>query len=198
MIDMAFAKKRVEDRKDWLRAFEKGTHVDYNVQSMSYDTFVNQELILFSMADNQRSIPSVMDGLKPSQRKVLFSCFKRNLKKEIKVAQLAGYVSEHSAYHHGEASLNSTIINMAQNFVGSNNINMLFPSGQFGTRIMGGKDAASPRYVFTRLEEISRVLFHPEDDQLVPYQDEDGQVIEPEYYAPVIPTVLVSAKRPSR
>ena len=192
MIDMAFAKKRVEDRKEWLRGFTKGTFVDYKVASMSYDTFVNQELILFSMADNQRSIPHLMDGLKPAQRKVLFACFKRSLKKEIKVAQLAGYVSEHSAYHHGEASLNGTIVGMAQNFVGSNNIGFLFPSGQFGTRIMGGKDAASPRYVFTRLEEVTRALFHPEDDLLLPYQDEDGQVIEPEYYAPVIPTVLVN------
>ena len=192
MIDMAFAKKRVEDRKEWLRGFTKGTFVDYKVASMSYDTFVNQELILFSMADNQRSIPHLMDGLKPAQRKVLFACFKRSLKKEIKVAQLAGYVSEHSAYHHGEASLNGTIVGMAQNFVGSNNIGFLFPSGQFGTRIMGGKDAASPRYVFTRLEEVTRALFHPEDDLLLPYQDEDGQVIEPEYYAPIIPTVLVN------
>ena len=192
MIDMAFAKKRVEDRKEWLRGFTKGTFVDYKVVSMSYDTFVNQELILFSMADNQRSIPHLMDGLKPAQRKVLFACFKRSLKKEIKVAQLAGYVSEHSAYHHGEASLNGTIVGMAQNFVGSNNIGFLFPSGQFGTRIMGGKDAASPRYVFTRLEEVTRALFHPEDDLLLPYQDEDGQVIEPEYYAPIIPTVLVN------
>lgn len=192
VIDMAFAKKRVEDRKEWLRGFSKGTYVDYKVESMSYDTFVNQELILFSMADNQRSIPHLMDGLKPAQRKVLFACFKRNLKKEIKVAQLAGYVSEHSAYHHGEASLNGTIVGMAQNFVGSNNIGFLYPSGQFGTRIMGGKDAASPRYVFTRLEEVTRALFHPEDDQLLPLQEEDGQVIEPEYYAPVIPTVLVN------
>ena len=70
-----------------------------------------------------------MDGFKPSQRKVLFACFKRQLKNEIKVAQLAGYVSEHSAYHHGEMSLNGTIINMAQQFVGSNNVNLLTPSG---------------------------------------------------------------------
>ena len=61
-----------------------------------------------------------MDGLKPSQRKILFCSFKRNLKEAIRVAQLAGYVSEHGAYHHGEASLHGTIINMAQAFVGSN------------------------------------------------------------------------------
>ncbi len=82
-----------------------------------------------------------MDGLKPGQRKVLYACFKRQLKNEIKVAQLAGYVSEHTGYHHGEASLHGTIINMAQDFVGSNNMPLLVPSGQFGTRHMGGKDA---------------------------------------------------------
>ena len=96
-----------------------------------------------------------MDGLKPSQRKILFSCFKRKLTAEIKVAQLSGYTSEHAAYHHGEASLNGAIINMAQDFIGSNNLNLLMPNGQFGTRLDGGKDAASPRYVFTQLMKIT-------------------------------------------
>jgi len=191
-VDMAFSKKRVQDRKNWLTAFVPGTFVDYSVAEMTYEDFVNKELVLFSMADNQRSIPSLMDGFKPSQRKVLFACFKRKLRAEIKVAQLAGYVSEHAAYHHGEMSLNGTIINMAQDFVGANNINLLFPSGQFGTRLQGGKDAASPRYVFTRLEAITRALFHPEDDQLLTYLDDDGQSIEPEYYSPVLPMVLVN------
>ena len=193
VIDMAFSKKRVQDRKRWLTDFEAGTFVDYSVDLMSYNDFVNRELVLFSMADNERSIPSIMDGFKPSQRKVLFACFKRNLsKQEIKVAQLAGYVSEHAAYHHGEQSLNSTIVNMAQDFVGSNNINLLLPSGQFGTRLQGGKDAASPRYIFTRLEEVARLLFHPEDDQLLNYLDDDGQSIEPSYYSPVLPMILVN------
>ena len=192
VIDMAFAKKRVEDRKLWLLSMEPGTHIDYDVETVSYDEFVNKELILFSHADNERSIPHFMDGFKPSQRKVLFACFKRNLKQEIKVAQLAGYVSEHSAYHHGEASLTQTIIGMAQNFVGSNNINLLSPCGQFGTRLMGGKDAASPRYVFTKLENIARCLFHPDDDPLLAYLDDDGQSIEPDFYVPVIPMVLVN------
>ena len=132
--------------------------MDYAIDRITYDNFINRELILFSHADNQRSLPHYMDGFKPSQRKVLFACFKRNLRQEIKVAQLAGYISEHSAYHHGEASLTQTIIGMAQNFVGSNNINLLSPCGQFGTRLLGGKDAASPRYVFTKLEAITRYV----------------------------------------
>jgi len=86
------------------------------------------------MADLQRSIPSMVDGLKPGQRKILFCSFKRNFVKEAKVSQFSGYVSEHSAYHHGEQSLAGTIIGMAQDFVGSNNINLLQPNGQFGTR----------------------------------------------------------------
>lgn len=192
MIEMAFAKKRVEDRKLWLLAMEPGVHIDYKGKHVTYDNFINHELILFSHADNERSIAHFMDGMKPSQRKVLYSCFKRNLRQEIKVAQLAGYVSEHSAYHHGEASLTQTIIGMAQNFVGSNNINLLSPCGQFGTRLMGGKDAASPRYVFTKLENVTRAIFHPDDDALLEYLEDDGQQIEPLYYVPIVPMALIN------
>ena len=117
----------------------------------------------------QRSIPSLVDGMKPGQRKILFACFKRKLKAEIKVAQLAGYVAEHSAYHHGEQSLAMTIVNMAQDFVGSNNINVLMPSGQFGTRLQGGADAASPRYIFTYLSPLTRTLFDESDDAILKY-----------------------------
>jgi DNA topoisomerase-2 len=108
------------------------------------------------------------------------------------VAQLAGYVSEHSAYHHGEASLQGCIVNMAQDFVGSNNIHLLSPIGQFGTRLMGGKDAASARYIFTNLEQLTRRLYDPLDNDVLKYLDEDGQSIEPEWYIPIIPMVLVN------
>ena len=79
-IDMAFAKKRVDDRKNWLLAMDPKVHIDYTVDAITYENFINHELILFSHADNERSIPHVMDGFKPSQRKVLFACFKRNLR----------------------------------------------------------------------------------------------------------------------
>ncbi len=138
LVDMAFNKRRADDRKDWLRQFQAGTFMDHTVEEIRIDDFVNRELILYSLADNIRSIPSSVDGFKPGHRKILFSCFKRNLKNEIKVAQLAGYVSEHSAYHHGEQSLAATIVGMAQNFVGSNNVNVLEPIGQFGTRLQVG------------------------------------------------------------
>lgn len=98
LIDMVFNKKRVGDRKEWLNNLEKDTFLDYSTSrdGMKYSDFINKELILFSKSDNERSIPHIMDGFKPSQRKVLFGCFKRKLKDEIKVAQLAGYVGEHS------------------------------------------------------------------------------------------------------
>jgi len=191
-LELAFSKKKVEERKAWLGGCEDGVFLDQTASHISYSDFVHKELILFSRADLERSIPSVVDGLKPGQRKILYCCFKRNLRADIKVAQLAGYVSEHSAYHHGEASLQATIVGLAQGFVGANNINLLVPQGQFGTRLMGGRDAASARYIYTRLDPMARVLFDERDDALLHYLAEEGQTIEPRWYVPLIPTVLVN------
>ncbi|XP_055923521.1 DNA topoisomerase 2 [Eupeodes corollae] len=203
-IVMAFSKKCIENRKDWLRnhmdeckrrkllglpekyLYTKGT------KSVSYAEFINLELVLFSNADNVRSIPSMVDGFKPGQRKVMFTCFKRNDKREVKVAQLSGSVAEMSAYHHGEVSLQMTIVNLAQNYVGSNNLNLLEPRGQFGTRLTGGKDCASARYIFTIMSPLARLIFHPADDPLLQYEVDDNQKIEPVWYMPIIPMVLVN------
>ncbi|XP_058125449.1 DNA topoisomerase 2 isoform X1 [Anopheles ziemanni] len=203
-ILMAFSKKAIEQRKDWLTAHmeevrhrkQVGLQERYlytkSTKDITYKDFVNLELVLFSNSDNVRSIPCMLDGLKPGQRKVLFTCFKRNDKREVKVAQLAGSVAEMSAYHHGEQSLCSTIVNLAQNYVGSNNINLLYPGGQFGTRLTGGKDSASPRYIFTMLSALTRCIFHPLDDPLLEYQYDDNQRIEPTWYLPIIPMLLVN------
>jgi DNA topoisomerase-2 len=136
-----------------------------------------------------------MDGLKTSLRKILYSAFKKNLTTEIKVAQFSGYVSEHSGYHHGEASLNGAIVGMAQNFVGSNNINLLLPNGQFGTRLQGGKDSASERYIFTQLNKITRSIFPVADDHVLDYLNDDGMPVEPIYYAPIIPMILINGSK---
>ncbi|KAI0564814.1 DNA topoisomerase [Gracilaria domingensis] len=192
MIDLAFNKHRVSDRKEWLSSFAPGTFFNHEEDQLNYTNFVNKELILFSLADNARSIPSIMDGLKPSQRKVLYGCFmRRNFKREIKVLQLAGFVTEKAVYHHGD-SIFPTIVSMAQDFVGSNNVNLLVPAGQFGTRLQGGKDAASPRYIFTMLAPIARALFPKQDDPLLSYLKDEGTVIEPSWYCPIIPLVLVN------
>ncbi len=191
-IDLAFNKKRSDDRKNWLQQYDRNEILDSNDKEVSYNDFIEKEFKHFSNYDLERSIPSICDGFKPSQRKILFSCFKRNLKNEIKVAQLAGYASEHSAYHHGEASLQGTIVKLAQNYVGSNNINYLKPNGQFGTRMLGGKDSASPRYIFTQLNNITFKLFNSSDFPLLRYNDEDGLSIEPKWYLPILPTVLIN------
>ena len=192
-ISLAFHKKRSDDRKVWLSGYNPKRILDIGAGGrVSYTRFVNDELIHFSNADNLRSLPNIIDGLKPSQRKILFGCFKRGLRSEVKVAQLAGYVSEHAAYHHGEASLCSTIVGMAQNFVGSNNLNLLVPQGQFGSRLMGGEDSASARYIFTYLERITDTIFRKEDMGILNYLDDDGTPVEPDHYFPIIPLLLVN------
>ena len=192
-FSLAFSKKRADDRKRWLATYDpkRVLQITGGVQ-IPYTKFINDELIHFSNADNIRSLPHLMDGLKPSQRKILFGCFKRGLKAEVRVAQLAGYVSEHAAYHHGEASLTSTIVGMAQTFVGSNNINLLAPVGQFGSRLMGGKDAASARYIHTHMEPIVDTLFRKEDHAILNHIDDDGLIVEPETYLPVVPLLAIN------
>jgi DNA topoisomerase-2 len=193
VIDLAFNKKRADDRKEWLANYDKDNVLDYTNLEINFKTFVDKDLIHFSNRDLQRSINHICDGLKESTRKILFACFKRKLyTNEIKVAQLSGYVSEVSAYHHGENSLQQAIVGMAQIYIGTNNINLLSPNGQFGSRCQGGQDASSARYIFTLLSKLSKLIFKEEDNNILNYQDDDGQQIEPEFYIPVIPMVLVN------
>jgi DNA topoisomerase-2 len=191
-IDKVFNKKRPDDRKVWLENYDKDAYLDTNHEKVFYEDFINREMIHFSTYDCARSIPNMVDGLKTSLRKILYSAFKRKLTSEIKVAQFSGYVSEHSAYHHGEASLNGAIVNMAQNYVGSNNIHLLEPNGQFGTRLHGGDDSASERYIFTMLNPLTRAIFPEADDNVLSYLDDDGTKVEPEFYAPIIPFALMN------
>ena len=193
VIDLAFNKKRADDRKEWLANYDKDNVLDYTNLEIDFKTFVDKDLIHFSNRDLQRSINHICDGLKESTRKILFACFKRKLyTNEVKVAQLSGYVSEVSAYHHGETSLQQAIVGMAQIYVGTNNINLLSPNGQFGSRCQGGQDASSARYIFTVLSKLTKLIFKEEDNNILNYQDDDGQQIEPEFYIPVIPMILVN------
>eukprot|EP00501_MAST-03F_sp_TOSAG23-6_P001722 GSMAST32.ASY1.ANO1.1796.1 assembled CDS len=170
-IDLAFTKSKADDRKKWLLAYDAELNgaINYNKKSIKYTDFINNELIQYSRATV-----------------LLFACFKRKLTKEIKVAQLA-------------VSLQGTIVSMAQNFVGSNNINLLYPGGQFGTRLLGGKDHASARYVhfnyslqFQILEKITRLIFPATDDAILEYLEDEGQMVEPKAFIPIIPMVLIN------
>lgn len=192
-IDLVFNKKRADERKDWMLKYNalEDTIPDKLGKQNKISDFIDTEFIQFSNYDNVISIPDAMDGLKPSQRKILYGAFKKNLKNEIKVAQFGAYVSEVSEYHHGEDNLYGTITNMAQDFVFANNINLLLPNGNFGSR-RDPKSAAAPRYIFTELNPLTKYIFRKEDESILNYQTEEGQTIEPEYYLPIIPMILVN------
>lgn len=189
---LAFGEKQEDNRKEWIGNYDPDLVIDHTKSSITYSDFIDKSLIHFSASDIVRSIPSIVDGLKPSQRKVMFAVFKKNLKSEIKVANLAGYVSENTNYLHGESSLHGTIINLAQDYVGSNNWNLLKPNGQFGSRLLNGKDAASPRYIFTELSENATKLFKKTDNNIISYIEEEGHSIEPTFYIPILPIVLIN------
>jgi DNA topoisomerase-2 len=192
-LTLAFSKERADDRKDWLFGYDQNRILEFDKKKVGYSEFVNNDLIHFSNYDNERSIPNICDGFKPSQRKILYaSILKRLDTDEIKVAQLGAFVAEQTEYHHGEMSLQMAIITMAQNFVGSNNLNLLLPIGNFGYRKMGGKEAASPRYIFTRLNELTLKLFRKEDEPILIHKYEEGRKIEPVVYAPILPTILIN------
>lgn len=200
-MNKAFHTKYSDHRKDWLEHYDPTNVVlkwDGNKpekHTITFSEYINTELIKFSLDDCKRSIPSLMDGLKEGHRKVLYVAFKRKLKhtgKTIKVAQLAGSVSEKAGYHHGEKNLESTMTGMANAYVGSNNIPLLFRDGQFGSRAEGGKDAAAGRYIWTKLDAMTRLIFREEDDILLEHIEDDGDKVEPKFYVPIIPMILVN------
>lgn len=200
----AFDKDAIEQRRPWLihhmeklkrrklHGFQDSHLYTKKTEDVSYSDFVNSEYVFFANYDNVNSIPSVIDGFKPGQRKVLFTCIKREFKTEVRVSQLAGCVCEDTEFYESERTINNFICNMAQDFVGSNNINLLMPVGQFGTRLMGGEDHADPYYIRTMISPLARLIFHPHDDPLLSYKSNEGETLEPERYIPVIPMLLVN------
>ena len=193
-LSLAFDDGREDDRKKMLSGPQED--LDTSLGVIDIHSFIHTDLANYFRYSNERAVPCSVDGLKPSQRKVLFTCFETRLEapKELKVAQLSGAVAQRTAYHHGETSLHETIIKLAQEFVGSgNNVPLLEPIGQFGTRLGGGSDHASPRYITTRLTPLARLLFPEADDCLLDYRSDEGHLIEPEYYVPVVPVALVNS-----
>jgi DNA topoisomerase-2 len=199
MMDKVFSNKNSDKRKEWLGLYDPlqdqvviGADP---VQLLPMSDFLDKELILFSISDCKRSLPSMMDGLKTSQRKILYTAFSKNLNyaaKEMKVAQFGAMTAQVTDYHHGEMNLSEAIVKMAQRFVGANNVSLLFPSGQFGTRLSNGADAASSRYIFTKLDRLTRFVFRKEDDVLLEYQYEDQERIDPVVYVPILPMILMN------
>jgi DNA topoisomerase II len=190
-IILAFSKKQADNRKKWLSNYDRDEILDIKNSTITISDFIHKELKHFSNEDNIRSIPHLLDGFKPSHRKILYTLLNMP-NNELKVSQLTGLVSQKSAYHHGENSLVSTIISMAQNFIGSNNLNTLLPIGQFGSRLMGGKDSASARYIFTKLNDTMKLIFNKDDNFQLDFLNDDGFLIEPEHYLPIVPMLLIN------
>jgi DNA gyrase/topoisomerase IV subunit B len=198
-IELGFSKEEADRRKKWLEDFDETKEVqekeldDYEVEELTIQDFINNELIYYAIDDCKRSIPNVFDGFKEAQRKVLYGAFLKGLKpngEPFKVCQLAGYIGEKTSYHHGEDNLNDTIINMARSFVGTNNIPILSEDGQFGSR--KSREASAPRYIKTKQRPLTRLIFREEDDRVLEYVVDDGDVIEPKFYVPIIPMILVN------
>jgi len=183
--------KASDKRKEWLLSYTFKEVVD-KFLGQSIEKFFYEEYIEYSMESNIRQIPSVFDGLKPAQRKVLHTAFKLNLKKKLKVSELYGSINTISNYHHSPASMEQCIIGMGQDFTGSNNISYLQKEGNFGSRLKGGKDAAAARYLFTNLSDITRNVFDSNDENVLDYIFEEGKFIEPIYFIPIIPNILVN------
>ena len=194
-MNKVFHIKQSDNRKKWLEEYDPKNAISSDDTHLTISNFMNHEMIKFSIEDCKRSIPHVIDGFKESHRKIIYAAFLKHLKytgKTMKVAQLAGFVAEKTNYHHGEQCLFDTITKLAHNFVGSNNIPLLYRDGQFGTRLSNGKDAASARYIFTKLDALTRFIFREEDDILLEKIIDDGEEVEPLMYVPIIPMILVN------
>lgn len=198
----AFDKNFADTRKEWIMNYDPSRAIPGDLSKVditrSVVEFIENELIVFSVANCARAIPSIIDGLKNSHRKIMFVCLLKKIFKSMKVAQLGALVAQLSHYAHGEEILNRVISALGQDYTGSNNLALLFPDGQFGSRLANGEDAASPRYLFTRLQDFIPSLFRPEDSQILNYiKSEDGGTIEPYRFYPILPLVLINGIRGS-
>lgn len=158
--------------------------------SKEITTFLNDDYSEAALYLNFRSTPSLIDGLKNSHRKIIYTIRKQNIKDRVKVSQLGPRVADFSQYLHGEVSLMGAIVTLAQNYTGSNNIPLLVPDGNFGTRQT--PEASAGRYIYTYPEKYFDTIFKKEDDINLVSQMFEGSEIEPRFYVPTIPLLLVN------
>jgi DNA topoisomerase-2 len=197
-FEMIFGKTGSDGRKKWLevvRILKKEPYVLSN--KISYSDFFDREFSNYSLMSLSRAIPSMTDGLKHCQRQILWGVMNKwkstsGPYKEMKVAQLASQVATVVAYHHGETSLANALIVMARDFMGSNNLPLLYPKGQFGSRMYGGEDSASPRYVNTYPSKWLYSVFKREDIPILDRIEDEGTLVEPKSFYPIIPIGIVN------
>ena len=152
--------------------------------------FFQDEYPDFAIYNLYRMVASYVDGLKPSQRKIIHTMIKNNIKSPMKVSQLASKVAEQTQYLHGEQNLTSVVVGLAQDFCGTNNINLINPDSSFGNRCI--PEAAAGRYIFTNKTAWFDSIFDSKDLPLLTEQTFEGDIIEPMFFVPTIPVILVN------
>lgn len=196
-LDLIFNKTRADDRKEWLRHFDKTDSMTYEPgETAKVSEFCNTSLKEYGMANNHRALVSVVDGLKESGSKIVWTCATKSNPKipaNEKVSTVTATIIEYSSYHHGPTPLEDAMKNMAKFYPTSPmNIPLLEPDGQFGSRFENGKDAGSSRYVYSGPTKMLPLIFHKTDIALCPKQYDDGREIEPRYLGAIIPLVMIN------
>lgn len=189
-------KRSIEARKNWVLNRDEDIVLErtLGMESMTVTDFMNKSNIHYAFDSCIRSIPNLYDGLKPCQRKILYTLFSHKSEAYTyqKVTSLSGDVTKFAKYLHGESSLEETIFGMMRFWAGSNNIPLLKSNGTIGSRLDLGLLHSQSRYVMTALDEIARYIFPEADDKVLDYVLEEGETAEPEYYVPIIPLVLIN------
>lgn len=152
--------------------------------------FFSSDYISFAFYDNYRKIASFVDGFKPTSRKVGFTMMDLNIVQTKKVDSIKSKVADRTEYIHGQDTIEGVIVNIAQNFVGAMNVPLLQRDGNFGNRLI--PDAAASRYIRTAQEPYLKSILRPEDDAVIGNQEFEGVSIEPKFFVPIIPMLLVN------
>lgn len=204
MMDLGFNKDMSHDRKSWITHgmkepgtinLEEDLYKEFAIEGeLPLSLFVDDKLIIYHRMVLRRAIPCLYDSFKEGQRKIFYGItHDADAKKgTVGVENLTGSIKKLTGYHHGADSLEGGIKNMAMGFVGSNNIPLLVNAGEFGTRVRGGKDAAAARYIETRCEDITDILFSSADEPLYENNVEDNKPVEYKYYMPIMPLILIN------
>lgn len=193
MFEMAFGEGNEDLRKQWIRSWipkeYRSVYSSKFVQD-SMSGFIASPMCKYSYSNVQRTIPCICDGLKEVQRKILATMQTLPNKDRIKVTELVGLIESSVNYKHGNGSLEKSIVSMTNDCVGTNNIPYILGQSQFDSRF--GDDAGAARYIFVKKHPLMKYIFRSEDDILLNYMKEEGKVVEPEFYYPILPMFLVN------
>ena len=163
-------------------------------QALTVSHFVSNELRQYAQYDNERSIANLVDGLKSSQRKALYTMLETMpYGGSIKVSNLASRASDKTHYRHSEDSLSSTIVTLAQDYPGSNNVPIFDKEGQFGSKF--DNSSSSYRYIFVKKPRSLDTLFNPTDNKLLKHHFYEEEKLEPFYYTPTLPLILINGTK---